>query len=91
MDIKEFYPFISEETLNKAINFAENFTSISHENIPVIKDCRKSILFDDNESWKKKEHRSLFDVTKLHSEATPCVIVALKPNVYLMLIVEKKM
>ena len=63
LDIKEFYPFISEETLNKAINFAENFTSISHENIPVIKDCRKSILFDDNESWKKKEHSSLFDVT----------------------------
>ena len=32
MDIKEFYPSVSEETLNKAINFAENHTLIFQEN-----------------------------------------------------------
>ena len=41
LDIKEFYPSISEETLNKAINFAENCTSISQENIQIIKTLQK--------------------------------------------------
>ena len=63
LDMKEFYPSISEETLNKAINFAENHTSISQENIRIIKHCRKSLLFYNNEPWKKKEHGRSFDVT----------------------------
>ena len=33
----EFYPSISEETLNRAINFAENYTLIYQENIQIIK------------------------------------------------------
>ena len=61
--IKDFYPSISEETLTKAINFEENRTSISQENIRIIKHCRKPLLFYDNEPWKKKEHESSFDVT----------------------------
>ena len=48
---KEFYPSISEETLNKAINFAENHTSISQENIRIIKHSRKSLLFYNKEPW----------------------------------------
>ena len=40
---------ISEETLNKAINFRENHTSISLEKIRITKQSRKSILFYDNE------------------------------------------
>ena len=60
---KEIYPSISEETLNKAINFAENHTSISQENIRIIKHSRKSLLFYNKEPWKKKEHGSSFGVT----------------------------
>ena len=63
LHIKEFYPSISEETLNKAINFAENYTSISLENIRIIKHCRNFLLFYNNEPWKKKEHDSSSDVT----------------------------
>ena len=63
LDIKEFYPSISEEVLNKAINFAENYTLISQENIRIIKHCRKFLLFYDNEPCKKKEDDSSFDVT----------------------------
>ena len=33
----EFYPSIWEETLNRAINFAENYTLIYQENIRIIK------------------------------------------------------
>ena len=40
------------------MNFAENHTSISQENIRIIKHGRKSLLFYDNEPWKKKEHDS---------------------------------
>ena len=63
LDIKEFYLSISEEMLNKAINFAENYTLISQENIWIIKHCRKFLLFYNNEPWKKKEDDSSFDVT----------------------------
>ena len=63
LDIKEFHSCILEETLNAAINFAENYTSISQENIQIIKHCRKSLLFYNSEPWKKKEHDSSFDIT----------------------------
>ena len=45
LDIKEFYPSITEKTLNNAITFAENYISISKEDIRIIKRCRKSLLF----------------------------------------------
>ena len=63
MDIKEFYPSISEETLNKAINFAENHTSIFQESVRITKHYRKSLLFYNKEPWKKNEHDSSFEVT----------------------------
>ena len=63
LDIQQFYPSISEETWNKANNFAKNYTSISQENIWIIKYCRKSLLLYNNEPWKKKEQDGSFDVT----------------------------
>ena len=45
------------------INFTENHTSISQENIRIIKLRRKSVLFYNNKPWKKKEHDSSFDIT----------------------------
>ena len=53
LDIKEFYLSIYEETLNKAIDFTENCTSISQENIRIKKHCRKCLLVYGNEPWKK--------------------------------------
>ena len=47
LDIKEFHHSISEETLNKAINFAENHISISKKNMHILKHCRESLLFYD--------------------------------------------
>ena len=63
LDIKEFYPSITEETLNKALDFAATFTNISKEDIRLIYHCRKSLLFFNNEAWKKKDTDSSFDVT----------------------------
>ena len=61
--MKEFYPSVTEKTLNNAITFAENYISISKEDIRIIKHCRKSLLFYENEAWKKKDTDTTFDVT----------------------------
>ena len=63
LDIKEFYPSITEKLLNNAITSAENYIPISKEDIRIIKHCRKSILFYGNEAWKKKNADTTFDVT----------------------------
>ena len=58
------HPYITKKTLNNANTFAENYISISKEDIRVIKHCRKSLLFYENEAWKKKDTDTTFDVTK---------------------------
>ena len=49
--------------LNKAPDFAENYTKISKKYIRLIHHCRKSLLFFNDEEWKKKDTDSSFDVT----------------------------
>ena len=49
--------------MNKALDFAENYTIISKEGIRLIFHCRKSLLFFNDEAWKKKDKDSSFDVT----------------------------
>ena len=63
LEIKAFYPSITEETLNKALGFAGNYTKILIEDIHLIYHCIKSLLFFNNEAWKKKDTDSSFDVT----------------------------
>ena len=63
LDIVEFYPSILENILDTAINFAKQYTDISDENLRIIKHCRKSLLYNNHEPWKKKETDSCFDVT----------------------------
>ena len=63
LDIKEFYPSITAKTLNKAVTFADNYISVSKEDIRIIKYCRKSLLYHENEAWKKKDTDTTIDVT----------------------------
>ena len=63
LDIVEFYASISENILDTAINFAKQYTDISDENLRIIKHCRKSLLYNNHEPWKKKETDSCFDLT----------------------------
>ena len=60
-DIVDFYPSITEELLNKSIEFAKSYIEISDESIEIIKHCRSSLLFNEGKTWKKKN--GLFDVT----------------------------
>ena len=62
-DIDSFYPSITESLLSKAISFAKNYTTISDEDIDIIMHCRKSLLFDNETAWTKKNHSNMFDVT----------------------------
>ena len=63
LDIKEFYPSITEETLNKALDFAENYTKLWKEDTRLIYHCRKPMLIFNDKAWKKKDTDSSFDVT----------------------------
>ena len=60
-DIKDFYPSITETLLRNAMNFAKRHTNVSKKDIELIYHARKSLLFNENDTWMKKE--GLFDVT----------------------------
>ena len=57
LDIKNFYPSIKEALLIKAINFFEKLVNITNEDKVIIKDARKSLLYDNSEPWMKKKQR----------------------------------
>ena len=63
MDIAEFYPSISEEILDNAILFAQQHINIPEKDLRIIKNRRKSLLYNNNEPLKKKNTESCFDVT----------------------------
>ena len=63
LEIVESYPSILENILGTAINFAKQHTDIFDKNLRIIKHCRKSLLYNNHEPWKKKSTDSCFDVT----------------------------
>jgi hypothetical protein len=62
-DINEFYPSISEELLRKALKFASKYDAITNEEENIIIQAKKSVVFNENTTWCKKDTKSLFDVT----------------------------
>ena len=71
VDIKEYYPSISEKLLESAINFSNaNDIEIAPTEIDIIKNARKAFLFSESNgeriTWRKKmenENDTNFDVT----------------------------
>ena len=61
-DIREFYPSITENLLKKALTFAEAQTHLSDDDKAIIQHARKSLLFNDQQTWIKRDS-GLFDVT----------------------------
>ena len=60
----DFYPSISEKLLNEALAWASDLTTITENDISIIKHARKSLLFGKGKLWTKKDgSNSLFDVT----------------------------
>ena len=62
MDIKDFYPSISQITLDNALLFAQDLIQIADDDLQLIKHCKKSLLFNNGEAWKEKLSDSPFDV-----------------------------
>ena len=75
--IENFYPSITEKLLTDAITFAKQHTSITDRDIDIIMHSRKSLLFDQNTAWIKKNNSS-FDVTMGSYDGTEvCELVGL--------------
>ena len=61
-DIEEFYPSISQDLLNKALDFAFNYDNITIEERNIIIHAKNSILIHKHIPWQKKGNAT-FDVT----------------------------
>ena len=70
-DICEFYPSITLELLTEAIEFAENFVTISDEEKEIILQAKQSLLYDKNTPWVKKNNPT-FDVGMGSFDSAEC-------------------
>ena len=75
-DLVDFYLSISEDLLNRSIEFAKSYTSVSGETINIIMHCRHSILFTNDDTWIKKDNPH-FDVAISSFDGAICELVGL--------------
>ena len=61
-DIKDFYPSISKELLTNALTLAETIINLDDHDKKIIYHSRKSLLFNQEQTWMKKES-DMFDVS----------------------------
>ena len=61
-DVVDFYPSISEDLVTKSLKFSDSYTNIPTEDLVLIKNACKSILYDRGNLWRKKrdENNTLF-------------------------------
>ena len=52
-----------ETILDNGLSFAKQHVEISDKDLQITKHCRKSLLYHDNQAWKKKNSDNCFDVT----------------------------
>ena len=75
LNIKDFFTSIQEELLNKRLRFAQKYIDITSKDIEIIYHARKSLLFDEKDTWMKKQS-GLFDVTmRAYDGAEVCELV----------------
>ena len=85
-DIKDFYPSIKESLLREALNFAKLHTAVKKKDIETVFHARKSLLFDKQNTWIKKDG-GLFDVAMgAYDGAEVCELV----GTYLLSLIAKK-
>ena len=77
-DIVYFYPSITESLLHKAISYAKQYTEIQDNEIYIIIHAKRTLVFNGEGSWKKKDNNSGFDVTMGSlDEVETCELVVL--------------
>ena len=60
-DIREFYPSITERTLDRALNLAKEYMVIPLDKVEIIKHCCKTLLYYEDSIWIKKGEGGNFD------------------------------
>ena len=60
--VENFYPFISIDLFTDAISYAKTMTNINDDQLSIIMQSRKTLLFNNNEPWVKKTGEENFDV-----------------------------
>ena len=61
-DLENFYPSLSLNLFNEAIQYATTIMEISDSDKAIIKHSRKTLPFHNNQSWEKKSGDPDFDV-----------------------------
>jgi len=61
--VVDFYPSISVDLLNAALQFALSYVNITDEERHIILHVKQSLLYNTGEPWGKKTTSNLFDVT----------------------------
>ena len=61
-DIVNFYPSITADLFDKAIEFTKQYVNISDANLKIIKHARRTLLFHNGEPWMKQTSDDDFDV-----------------------------
>ena len=61
-DVENFYPSISIDLFTDAISYAKTITNINDDQLSIIMQSRKTLLFSNNEPWVKKTGEENFDV-----------------------------
>ncbi len=59
----DFYPSISLDLLNSALDFASNYDNITDDERHIIVHAKKSCLFSSGKQWCKKSSSDLFNIT----------------------------
>ena len=62
-DVVDFYPSISIDLLNAALDFASKYDDITDTEREIILHAKKSCLYNSGKHWEKKSSSNLFDVT----------------------------
>ena len=76
-DVVNFYPSISEELMEAAIEWAKNFVDISDSEKKILMESKKSLIFLNGKPWVKKGG-SEFDVAQgSYDGAEACELVGL--------------
>ena len=63
LDIQDFYPSISLSLFDRSIEFGKEIYNLSSDEISIIIQSRKWLLFSYGEPWVKKDDEDDFDVT----------------------------
>ena len=61
-EVDNFYPSITQTLFDKSVQFAKQYTVITEDDLKIIQQARKTLLYHNGEPWTKKNDASNFDV-----------------------------